>query len=508
MRPETGNTEWIVDHRSWIVEDGESTIYDPPPTIVGGRRLWYNTRLMDYVPRAVLERALARLSRQSLLDRLHAMRALAEVRGVRYLDDAGRPQLIEIALKPWVLTSDQLLCFHRVAQHLADALLRLSHLYGALPAVRRIVQFDPAREAWLRLARHPRARPLAVVGRLDSTAIYDHARWEAAFRMLEPNTVGVGGVQYAPTACSIVLDVLGDVLQRALRGRAITATPDPRQLLVDELRAVAQRLGRPLRGVALIENTDFTTGTDEFQELACHLRQRGLDVVVADPRHLRLVRGELMAGDTRVDFLYRDSELAEFVEMERRGRCLTAVRHAVREGRLISGLTWEFDQKSAWEIFTDPQYARYFSAAQRRLFRDHLLWTRLVREGRVSGPSGRPVDLIACIRRHKDRLVLKPNAMFGGEGVVLGRTVTQREWERTLSRALQGAERYVVQQVARVPTDRFPMLRDGQVRLTERCVVSGFFFSSTGVGVVGRCSGVPVVNVSRGGGLVTALWVH
>lgn len=463
---------------------------------------------MDYIPRRVLDRAFHRLSRRSLADRLHAMRALAEVRGVRYLDDSGRPRTIDIALKPWVLTSEQVWCFHRVARELADALLRLSHLYARLPGVREIIRFEPARERWMRLTTHPRSRPLAVIGRLDSTAIYDHASWRADFRMLEPNAVGVGGLHYAPTGCSITLDVVGDVLARALPGRAITAMPDPRQLLVDELAAVARQLGRPLHGVALIENTDFTTGTDEFQELARYLNGRGLPAVVADPRDLRLVRDQLAARGTSVDLLYRDSELAEFVEMEANGSSLTAMRHAVRQGRLISGLTWEFDQKSAWEIFTDARYARYFTLSQRRLFREHLLWTRLVREARVSDPSGKMVDLPQLIQRHKDRLVLKPNALFGGEGVVIGRTVGQSAWERHLRHALHGRERYVVQALARIPTDTFPTLSDGGVRWQERCVVSGFFFSSSGVGLVGRFSGKPVVNVSQGGGLIPALWVH
>jgi len=463
---------------------------------------------MDYVPRAILDRAIRRLGRSALLDRLHAMRALADVRGVRYLDDSGRARIIEIALKPWVLTNEQLLYFHRVAHTLAEALLRLTWLHARLPAVREIIRFEPEREAWLRLASHPKSRPLAVIGRLDSTAIYDHPHWRRDFRMLEPNTVGVGGVHYAPTGCSIVMDVLGDVLTNAFPGRVITATPDPRQLLVDELRAVARRLHRPLRAIALIENTDFTTGTDEFQQLARSLTKRGLHAIVADPRELRLVRGQLVARSTPVDLLYRDSELEEFVEMEASGHRLTALRQAIQEGRLISGLTWEFDQKSAWEIFTDARYARYFSAAQRALFREHLLWTRLVREDRVTDPAGRAIDLPSFIRRNRPRLVLKPNTMFGGEGVVLGPTVSQREWERCLHKALHGRERYVVQQLAKIANDVFPLLRDGGVHVTERCVVSGFFFNSTGIGLVGRFSGLPVVNVSRGGGLVSALWVH
>ena len=463
---------------------------------------------MDYIPRSRLDQALYRLGRRELLDRLHALRALADVRGVRYLDDTGKPRTIEIALKPWILTSQQLWCFHHVIQQLAGALLRLPQLHARIPAIRDIIRFEPKREDWLRLCTHPTARPLAVIGRLDSTAIYDHPHWWTDFRMLEPNTVGVGGVFYAPTACSIVMDIVGDLLARALPGRAITATPDPRQLLVEELRAVSKRLGHSLRGVALIENTDYTTGTDEFQELSRYLIGQGIPAVVVDPRELRLVRGELMAKGMRVDLLYRDSELEEFVEMETSGHRLSAMRHAVKRGRLISGLTWEFDQKSAWEIFTDARYARHFTAVQRRLFHEHLLWTRLVREARVPDANGRAVDLPQFIRRSKDRLVLKPNTMFGGEGVVLGRTVSQRIWEATLHKALRGRERYVVQQLAHIPTDTFPMLVDGGVRQTERCVVSGFFFNSFGVGLVGRFSGLPVVNVSRGGGLIPALWVH
>jgi hypothetical protein len=463
---------------------------------------------MNFVPRAQLERPFRRLGRSALRDRLYAMRALADVRGLRYVDDHGRPRIIETALIPWVLTSDQLYCFHWVAQQLSGALLRLAHLYAHLPAVREVVPFDPERESWMRLCRHPRSRPLAVIGRLDSTASYGHARWREAFRMLEPNGVGVGGVHYAPTGCSIALDVVGDLLLRALPGRAITATPDPRQLLVDELASVARRLRRPLGAVALIENMDFTTGTDEFQELAEHLAGRGIPAVVADPRQLRIRRGAYYAGKTRVDLLYRDSELSEFVEMERGARPLTAMRQAVREGRLISGLTWEFDQKSAWEIFTDSRYARYFTRAQRQLFREHLLWTRLVRPAWVTDPSGRRVDLIAYIRRNRRRLVLKPNALFGGEGVVIGHTVGQAAWDRALRKALRGKERYVVQSAASIPSEAFPALMDGHVHWRERHVVSGFYFSSTGVGLVGRFSGAPVVNVSRGGGLVPALWVH
>jgi hypothetical protein len=279
-------------------------------------------------------------------------------------------------------------------------------------------------------------------------------------------------------------------------------------LLLDELGRVAKRLGRGLRRIALVENTDYTIGTDEFGSLARYLRAQGLEAVVADPRDFRLVRGRIRAKGLEVDLAYRDCELSEFLEIEEAGHRLTAMREVVAQGRLISGLVWEFDQKSAWELFTDPVHARYFTARQRQLFRRHLPWTRLVRQEVVSDPAGKPVDLIRYIRRHKDRLVLKPNTLFGGEGVVIGAFASQREWERVLERALRGRRRYVVQEAARIRTDTLPELSNGGIRRVERRMVSGFFFSSSGISLVGRFSEQPVVNVSQGGGLIPALWAH
>ena len=463
---------------------------------------------MDCVPITPLDRQLNRLSRQELTDRLRAVRALSAERGLRYLDDDSRPQTIQLASIPWILTTAQMAFFRRVAHVMAEAMMRLPGLYARSAAVRQILPFDPVQESWLRLAGHPRSSTLAVLGRLDSTATYDHADWRRTFQLLEPNGVGVGGVHYAPASCSIIQDVFGDVLRRAYPGRPIMPTPDPRTLLMDELARVGRRLGRPVRRLALIENCDYTTGTDEFASLAHALNQRGLETLVVDPRQLSVSRGRLMARGLEIDFLYRDCELGEFLEMEASSHRLTGMRHAVQEGRLISGLIWEFDLKSSWEIFTDPAFARYFTPFQRRLFRDHLPWTRLVRQATVADPRGARVDLVPYIRRHKSQLVLKPNTLYGGQGIVIGPTVTQAVWERTLSKALRDRDRYVVQRLTPIHVERFPMLHNGRPKPVTRNVVSGFFFNSTDAGLVGRFSADPVVNVSRGGGLLAALMVQ
>ena len=441
------------------------------------------------------------------MDRLHGVRALGAVRGMRFLNDASRPRTIELALVPWILTPAQLAFFRGVTQQVVDALRQLPRLYARYPAVREILGLDAAQELWMRLAAHPRRRPLAVMGRLDATATFSHAAWRETFQLLEPNAVAVGGVHYAPTACSIILDVLGDVLSRAYPGRRIVPTPDPRRLLLEELAGVSTRLGRRLRSGALLENADYATGTDEFGSLARDLSQEGLTAFVADPRQFRVSRGRLMVGDREGDLIYRDCELSEFVEMEAGGARLRAMRRAIQEGRLVSGLLWEFDHKSCWEVFTDSRYARAFTPTQRRLFARHIPWTRLVRHTATRDPRGARVDLVRYIRAHQASLVLKPNTLYGGQGVTVGKMVTRAAWERTLAQALRGDLRYVVQELARIATHRFPVLTEGRPREVERCVVSGFFFTSRGAGLVGRFSEDPVVNVSRGGGLLSALMV-
>ena len=98
--------------------------------------------------------------------------------------------------------------------------------------------------------------------------------------------------------------------------------------------------------------------------------------------------------------------------------------------------------------------------------------------------------------------------LYGGQGVVVGARVTQATWERTLHHALRDERTYVVQELADLGTIEFPVLEHGAIQQVERSVVSGFFFNSWHIGLVGRFSKDPVVNVSRGGGLLSALMVH
>src|SRR5581483_3130875 len=116
----------------------------------------------------------------------------------------------------------------------------------------------------------------------------------------------------------------------------------------------------------------------------------------------------------------------------------------------------ELDQKSLWEVLTDPTLSRkYFTPEERSVFRRHVLWTRILSDRKTVLPDGSTGDLLPFARREREGLVLKPNRSFGGEGVVIGPAQTAAEWEAALDTALADAERWVVQQLASIPVNEF-----------------------------------------------------
>ena len=185
-------------------------------------------------------------------------------------------------------------------------------------------------------------------------------------------------------------------------------------------------------------------------------------------------------------------------------KSVAGIREAFIRNQVISSIAGEFDHKSAWELFTNPIFAHRFTAPQQKLFASHVLWTRLFWDRRTTNPQGKQVDLVPFIRRHREKFVIKPNRAYGGEGVVFGCQATQAGWELEIDHALKKPFTHVVQQVAPVQSELFPVAEeDGTVRLEKFYAVTGFAATPDGLAILGRMSKETVVNVSRKGGLVS-----
>jgi hypothetical protein len=287
-----------------------------------------------------------------------------------------------------------------------------------------------------------------------------------------------------------------------------------RSLLMQEVLDHLQTIGRPARNIIFVEPRSDGSGTDEQEALAAYFHDRfGMKVLHTDPQQLRLDKGEVYCGDMVVDLAYRDFSVSELLKLAAAGADVAPMRALFEQNRIISSITAELDQKSCWEVLTDPAVThRYFSADERQIFRRHILWTRIVADRKSLLPDGQTGDLLEYARREHEYLVLKPNRSFGGHGVLIGHAMTRPEWDAAIERALRDAkdgERWVVQQLAGIPVYEFPVVGpDGKLHVEPFHTVMGFAPTKDGLAILGRASQKQVVNVAQRGGMCAVVVGH
>jgi uncharacterized circularly permuted ATP-grasp superfamily protein len=428
-------------------------------------------------------------------------------RGLVYEESDGTRRPISLMMRPRVLVPEQRRYFHKVCLEMMRALERLPAIYAQHAEVRELLPFTEEETAWLESAWPKSSRaPQTVFGRLDASVDFADLDWDEEFSFFEINSVGVGGVYYTPVAEQVINDVVSPHMKRHAPGLVLKENDDYRQLLLERVTHHARAIGCRRINVALVQDMRSVGGALEHAEIAKYFGEQGLTTVCCDPRDLEVRGGDLVHRGVPVDILYRDTELRDLLEMQRAGDDLSATKLAFAQNRVVSSLAGEFDHKSVWEILTDSRFDDLFTQRQRKFFRKHVLWTRLVFERRTTGPDEGEIDLVRHIRRNKDVLVMKPNRAFGGEGLYIGPHVDLSEWDRAIEHALAAPGTWVVQRYVEPVIKDFPVLSaDGGISLEEFYVVCGFTATPDGIAMLGRASKRRVVNVALKGGLTAIL---
>ena len=117
---------------------------------------------------------------------------------------------------------------------------------------------------------------------------------------------------------------------------------------------------------------------------------------------------------------------------------------------------------------------------------------------------------VVCIgpneRREREILVLKPSRGYGGEGVLLGQTATQSDWEAALDAALADTELWVIQRLGQIPVVEVPTLTEaGALEPATFYHVMGFVSGPEGLAILARASQRQVVNVAQRGGMCAVM---
>jgi hypothetical protein len=464
-----------------------------------GTRLAARVRQALYhVPAVELARAHARIRDGSV------------ARNLDYFHDGVR-ETIRVLPCPIAMLPEEIAYLHRVTRTLHGALLRIPELYLGDPVVRDLLRLTPEEDAWLRDCWTPahRARN-PVFDRLDALVDFTTPVWKESLKFVEPNLTGVGGLHLVPSVEEVVSEVMVPLITGQDDGLRLRRLPDARELLFRELAGHLAAVGRPGGTICLVEPKYELEGIDEQRRLVDWFRRHyRIEVLHADPSELRLVGDEVYCDDRRVDLVYRDYSVLDLIDLEAEGVSVEPMRRLFRENRVVSSIGAELDHKACWEIFTDPGMAeRWFTEEERRVFHRHLLWTRVVADRRTLLPSGEQGDLLEFARHEHETLVLKPSRGYGGDGVLLGHTVSAGDWGRALDAAIADEERWVLQRLAPIPVLEVPTLaEDGTLRPEAFYHVMGFASGPDGLAVLARASQRQVVNVAQRGGMCAVMVV-
>jgi hypothetical protein len=454
---------------------------------------------IDGVPEAEMLALLGQLERRALERRLI------------YVRD-GTEEPIRVLPVPIAALPEQLAYVRAATLALHGALKRLPDLYFADRDVRAALQLGPREEEWLKAFWSPQVREdNTVIGRHDAVIDFGSPRWQSTLTFLEPNLGGIGGLHLMPTADLLLAQVMLPALRRVDPDLHLELAQDIRTLLVQDLLDHAGSLGRPGRTLCFVEPKYASYGPNEQAALAAYCHEHfGIAVCHADPTELELAGDEVYYEGHAIDLVYRDYSVVDLDEICAGGADIAPMEALFRQNRVVSTVAAELDQKSCFEVLGSPELAhRHFSAEERRMFRRHIPWTRVVSDRRTSLPDGASGELLPFCERAREELVLKPNRGYGGEGVVLGAESPEPEWSALLSRALDDPERWVVQRLVEVPVMRFPVTgAAGELASEAFHVVLGFAPSTYGLATLGRASRGSVVNVAQRGGMCCVMVGH
>jgi hypothetical protein len=361
---------------------------------------------------------------------------------------------------------------------------------GLQPDEERLVRIEPG---------YARA---STASRLDTFLLPDSL--EAA----EYNAESPAGFGYTET--------LADVFARLSVMARFTDTYDveayhPSTLMLDALLASYREWGGtaspPL--IAIVDWREVPTWT-EFEILQARFTALGVPTIVCDPRDLEFDGRTLGAKGRRIDLVYRRVLMNDILARGPECEALIGAYQA-RAACVANTFRCKIPHKKAFfAVLTDQRFARMLTPAEADIVRQHIPWTRLVREGRTTRDDA-AFDLVPYIRNEREHLVLKPNDEYGGSGVTLGWEHSASAWDEVLQSALGApAGSWIVQERIRIRREVFPWFQGGRDAVFKDMLVdmAPYLFRGRLGGFLTRLSATGLANVTSGGGQVPSFKIR
>lgn len=306
-------------------------------------------------------------------------------------------------------------------------------------------------------------------------------------------------------------DVLGEVflelpLMRQFLAEHDVVQPRFRPRILDTLLGVYREAGgREHPTICILDWPEVPTRT-EFEIFRAHFEDAGYPTIIADPRELEYDGEALTHNGSTIHILYKrvlTSELLSTVSLD------DPVLRAVRERNVVISNPFSckiLHKKMLFSILTDERHQHLYSDIQRAAIREHIPWTRKVRE-RTTQLDGREIDLMPYLSEHKNDFVIKPNDEYGGKGVLVGWEMSQDAWDTTLRNALTYSA--IVQRKVKIAREPFPIIADGRLEFASRLVdLDPYIFMGHDMhGCLTRLAASTLLNVTAGSGSIVPTFV-
>jgi hypothetical protein len=318
---------------------------------------------------------------------------------------------------------------------------RITGLYREHAEIRRWYGLGPAAESLI--LADTRLGDTVPVCRLDGYLEQGTERlW-----LLENNADAPAGTLFSPRINGIARGLLAELGVQTpelspLTFSAEMALPDTLTVL---LKQAGQTVGDPR--VAVLQFTG--AANRESHELVRTLRAAGLFAIVADPRDMQVRSGRVCFGGEPVDVCWNKINTVGWRAVVEPDQDLCPRWSAVlRDAPFVHvnpfGARYIAESKLTLTMPREPAFTGLFSAAEHALLDRLLPWARRVtREATAADGTSSLFDEISG--RPGDYVIKEPYDIRG-DGVTVGRAVSQRDWTDAVARALANqlvAQRYV-----------------------------------------------------------------